>query len=194
MISHVLQESTAPIIEKNRGIIAQYCADIDKMNDLVDGVLLENDRCLIPIYREELEPLGLNDLANKINGSRFCRCFWDRVKKNEFGEGKLELNRNFWNFEGFNNKQLCLDFRFATYDNDKPYYLLGIQIQGNQYRRCAQIGKTKTPFSAEDVFNEFKDGWFDPDYKGGKKEKKIIMMPGLEQRSFDKSHSSLRPI
>lgn len=182
-IFDVLKKSSNPVIENNKAVIAQYCHDIENMNDVVDIVLKENGDRLVNIWKEELEPLGLNDLANKINRSRFCRYFWNRVKRNELDENELDIDerQGFYQWEGLHTKQLTLDFRFATYDGEKPYFVVGVQIQGNQYRRCVEVGRTRVSFSADDLFQEFEENWFDKEFNARKRDKsRLILLPGME--------------
>ncbi len=66
---------------------------------------------------------------------------------------------------GFHNKTNTLDFAFGSKGDEE--FRIGIQIEGNQFRRFVK-GKndSNNPKHVENVFSKSKDEWFDGGFYG----------------------------
>lgn len=178
-ITKCLNNTESEVIKQNKSVIESYCKDLEYLYFLVNSTLKENNNKLIHFYNNEYEDLGINDLINKINGSCFMKSFEENVLSNSKLVEELGLieQNGFYLAQGFNNKQITLDFKYTTSNNNLDF-TIGIQIQGNQFRRFVVINNgTKDPSI---IFNKFKSSYFDENYYGEKKNKeRKIHLPGI---------------
>ena len=168
--------------ENTKNILNQYCTDLKNLNEIIslkqaefNKVGLINDK-----DKNKLDSLGLVDLMNKLNADNFIKYFSEKLKEDKNVANQLFFNlsdtEQFKVYSSFSNKQNIIDFRFYNCyfgkleDKDNKHFLIGIQIEGNQYRRCAEI-QDKQINDCESVFEEFKKDFFDEHFKpNGKKE------------------------
>jgi hypothetical protein len=171
-----LEKSCALGIIDQKKVISGYVDSVVALEKVVAQRM--PNQSLEPVWSKELDGLGVQDLINKLNGSSFLTYFQTHCK--DLG---LVFEGGFEAWQSFNDKKSTLDFRFSNFTEKTKddYFLLGIQIEGDEYRRVAEMPKKKLEkmweekspemTDAEKVFEIFKDAWFDPNFKGGKRGK-----------------------
>ena len=169
-------------------IIIKYCEMIIDLYELLDGKLTSYGDRWVP-YDSDCAALRINDIFNKLMCARLEKAIRDNVSIiNEVGNYKLLIEQY------YGQGGAGIDIRYVNelvYDDDikkesvdkglikhGDFELIGIQIEQNQYRWCAQWYGVHDKYSKETdvLFNRFCDcGWFvDYDCKSFKKEKKMI--------------------
>ena len=151
-------------------LVKSYCDDTENvlwiLRDMYQG---DNAKDIYRLYFDpEIEKIGLNDICSKLSADRFMSYFKKRcLKEDEDLFNSLSMSM------GFSNKKAVLDFRFDTRElsNDRTndhYFSIGIQIEGEQFRRLFEMRKSIS--SPEQEVNDFaiKYKWFGEKKKGGK--------------------------
>ena len=150
---------TSKLDERGLATVNEYCDDIAAIDVLVKQNVGET---LDPFRGDDSgdwDDLGLMDLVNKVRASGFIQYFQEQWEKTGISTpNKVE--------QGFNNKKNTLGFFYCV--PDQP--TIGIQIEGNQFRRVVYIEKAGQ--GAENLYKEFVGSWFDGKYAGGKKKEK----------------------
>lgn len=162
------------IIEK---FVTSIESKLSNQNKLLILEYINNNRCvekivnknikssvLEPVENKSLDNLGIQDLINKIIGSDFVSYVEKRFKEDEI---KLD---HYGNCPGFHNKSYTLDFVISNkkdFAEKRAKHLLsiGIQIEGNQYRRFVE---TDCFSSKDELFEKLADsnyGFFDSNYE-----------------------------
>lgn len=144
--------------ESNRSAIEEYCKDIAVMNEIVAEKASKTTK---PFWDYDLDNLGLQDLINKVKASQFMRRFDEYLKQKSISFGP-----SFEHGHGFHNKKNTIDFRFVSKGEEK--LRIGIQIEGDQFRRFAQLkdNDANNEKYGDIVFSAFKDIWFDGVFYG----------------------------
>lgn len=127
---------------------------------------------------EEMESIRMGDICKKINADMFVQYLnqtlkpeLERIMPDEF---ELEIT------SGFTNKSSLIDIRYTSRSHRE--FMIGIQIQGSQYRKCAE---RRTTTNCDKVFNEFKlAGWF-TDFDPKQKPKEIMGHDTSLGKEFD---------
>lgn len=160
-IIEIAEGSKEALIRNNLSAIREYAENIFHMASIVQSY---DKGALEPIWDGELDVLGLQDLINKVRGSRFMRRFDARRKE----DGLDFLKETFTCGHSFHNKKNTLDFRYVAEDG----FLIGVQIEGDQFRRVVQINpKGPNALTEEELFKKFCGKWFDGAFDGKKKDK-----------------------
>ena len=150
-IIEIAEGSKEVLIQKNLSTIREYAENLFHMAAIVKSY---DQGTIEPIWDGELDGLGLQDLINKVRGSRFMRHFDARSKEDGLEFPKETFTRG----HSFHNKKNTLDFRYVAEDD----FLIGIQIEGDQFRRVAQINpKGPHALTEEELFKKFCGEWFD---------------------------------
>lgn len=154
-------------------IILSYCNDVRNILELIKlGPIKDYTDEKYRIYASNmLDSVGLNDLCYKLSVEGFIQYFSNRYEQEgmdkiygKIGEGKTDFVVR----PGFSRKHALIDFVFDSRirDNDDDYVFIGIQIQGNQYRRCYERAPERGE-SPEKIYqsvisddNEYKRAWF----------------------------------
>lgn len=149
--------------------IREYCQVVDAIGCSLSHYLsLSKDRLSYECKDEfgDLYDLRIADVFKKFRGSDFLH--YVRIRDKEEGsitpicpEGyEVVIN------QGFHNGKVTLDVRLSNWkDADSKYQLLGIQIEGNQFRIVAERNlKFEEGKSADWLYEQYKDSWFDDSY------------------------------
>ena len=177
----IAHASPKEIIKDNIKLIDEYLDNNRRVQTIVTG-LIKNDSFTLVWQNEELndddksalDNLGLADLINKLAGSSLVSYVNERLTADGFDR------EFFYTYESFHNKKPTLDFRLsngAKFDKKECTFLgIGIQIEGNQYRRM--IDRYRDYCSTEAIFNEFVEkGFFAKSIEKGHNKEKIIQFP-----------------
>ena len=97
----------------------------------------------------------------------------------------------FW--QTFHNGKVTLDIRYTNYtEGCKTWFLLGVQIEAEQYRLVAECNKKdENGRDCDALYYEMMDfGWFDDSYEKGTK--KIFNRPTKMEPRGDKKYNSYK--
>ena len=168
-IKRITDEITSDneIIKDKANIIYEYVKVVETINLLLKDNLNKNPNKLI--YNNDLSDkyINLNDIALKLKGNDFYNELFNHIEEFEKIGKELEpYGFVLWTNIEFNNGKVTIDVRFSSRDRDNSHYLLmGVQIESNQYRLVAEMAGNK---SQEEVYDYYKDGWFDDNYQKDK--------------------------
>lgn len=173
-IKEILEKSEVEMIISHKDIILDYLSNNEIVERLVNSNIVDNS--FKQVYNSELNKLGLSDLINKNIGSLLVSYVKTRLK-----EDKIDIP-DFYISEGFNNKKVTLDFKISNWkenvEKNIPYYNIGIQIEGYQYRRMVNI--KKDGYNSNLIFNDFSNyGYFDKKYDN---KEKVIRFPNDNEK------------
>lgn len=149
-------------------LVKSYCRDTKNVLSILEDKINEDKES--KNYRIYVDPLmdkmGLNDICSKLSGETFMSYFKMRCED----EYKNLYEHLFLNVD-FSNKNVIIDFRFDTrIDKDNTndhYFLIGIQLERNQFRRVFEMRKEKVN-PEKKVFDLAKKyNWFGQKKKGG---------------------------
>lgn len=161
-IKAIAKHSKSSVIKEHIEQINEYCEIIDCLNVILKNNLEKNKNILNYEHDESLEDLRISDIFKKHK----CSEFLTYIKTNS---SELELMKPFgYNLvinQDFNNGKATLNVRFSNYvDNKTPYNLLGVQLEGNQFRIVAEKNANETANTPDKVFEEFSNNWFDNEF------------------------------
>lgn len=154
-----------PIVQEYAETTKAMCALLNsRVASLADGLPDFSSR------DEELEDLHLRDIYFKLSANLFVRKFSEsnafRSWRNRFNQFGLGLRVA----DGFSNKTWCIDVNVFKMENNEafneskgnPFITFGIQIQGVQFRRMAEVFHAARSNQFEDIFTRFRQlEWFD---------------------------------
>lgn len=184
-IEEIAAKSQSELILKNRAQIEEYCSMICHLVSVLRGAVELCPGRLEYWCGQELtaalEEIRLRDIFVKLKAASFVRFLKER-------EGELfKLCPKGYRLEigqGFHRKSATIDVRFTDWEaRNKQYLHLGIQLQGDQYRRIAERNGRFT--SVEEVFHEFKGDWFDENYRPEAQERVIFGRPTRMRALYD---------
>ena len=148
-------------------LVKSYCEDTKNglwiLRDMYQG---DNAKDIYRLYFDpEIEKFGLNDICSKLSADRFMSYFKNRFSEEDILNG-LSMS--------FSNKKAVLDFRFDTRElstdrTNDHYFSIGIQIEGEQFRRLFEMRKSTSSPEQEVCDFAIKYKWF-----GEKEGKKIV--------------------
>ena len=155
-----------------KAIVQEYGETTKAMCDLLESCVKDLAGGLPDPSRKdkELEDLHLRDIYFKLGASLFVRKFGECDEFNSWRTRFNELGLDLRVADGFSNKTWCIDIKaFKTenreaFDESKgnPFITFGIQIQGVQFRRMAEVFHTARSNQFDDIFNRFQElDWFD---------------------------------
>ena len=143
--------------------VNEYCQIIDAMYNVLFMGVEKNKGILKYENNTQLEKIRLNHLAMKFKGFDFLSHLHDNLSVWGYWED-FKLDKH----QSFNNGKVTIDIRYSNRtEQSKQWLTLGVQIEEYQYRIMAE--KNSSEYSCEDVYNEFKNSWFN------RKEKSISM-------------------
>ncbi len=151
-IQQTVESSTKEEIIYYKDQIFEYCSNIKKMQELL---LLDIEKTNDKLEFEcssKLKSLRIEDLFIKLKGAHFINYVRQNLEaKIEVDGYKLEI------LQGFHHGKATLDFRYVNWDS-KNYnpHVIGVSIEGAQYRRYAQRSEEDQLFSKMCGL-----GWFD---------------------------------
>lgn len=163
--------------ERSLATVSEYCDDITAMDALVKQKVGET---LNPFWGDgsgDWDDLGLMDLVNKVRASKFMQYFREHWNKDEMGP--LD---DPW--QGFNHKKNTLDFHYSVSDD----FTIGIQIEGDQFRRMVYLNGQNKSQDAEKLFERFVGTWFDGKFRSEGDKDHIIHWPGSEKMDTKLTH------
>lgn len=111
---------------------------------------------------KSLNDLRIADIFKKHKGSQFLNYLKAHQKELETMEPNgYDLTIS----QSFNNCKTTIDVRFyKRKDENTPYNLLGVQIEGNQFRIVAEKNAHLENITADDIYNDLANKWFDDSY------------------------------
>jgi len=164
-IEWTAKQSVSEAIKSHLTQILEYCKTINAINTLLNAAVEESGEALE--YWEFIEKYNLNDklirlddVFIKLKGAKFSKYVTDRLDLEDI---RLKAKQyHFDNYTSFHNGKATLDFRFSNWkEGVRDYLTIGIQVEGSQYRFIVEKGGLH---KAEDIYEEFKNIWFDDTY------------------------------
>ncbi len=165
--------------------VEEYCKIIEYMNDILFDELNQTQNKLLYSCNADLHSLRIYDIYAKMRGAQFLNYLKNKEKEFEnLDDNGFKLG--IW--QSFNHGKVTLDIRYSNWENyEKPWFLLGVQIEGDQYRFVAECNKKlENGKTCDELYNEMVgSGWFDDSYN--KETSKIhgkatSMSPRYEQK------------
>src|SRR5574344_840402 len=168
-IKIILGKSTNTVIIEHKNQILEYCEVVDAINKILADNINKHENVLTYSHSNELDKLRINDVFIKHKASQFVQYL--KSKKCELDPYK-PAGFDFSICQGFNNGKATIDVKFSNCDDKKPndqYQLLGVQIEENQFRIIAEKNAKAENLSPDDIFNQYKNTWFDTAYNKNSK-------------------------
>lgn len=161
-IRKIQSSSSNVIIIKNSKLIVEYCDILDFLTDVVIE-RLEQTSNLLDFNSGYLNKIRFDDVYKKFKADDYIKKYLRNSQE------LLDIVPNGFELKTepyFSDKNAIIDIRFVIKDK----MVIGVQIQGNQFRLVAE---RSIPNKCKEVFNEFLGyGWFDPSFD--KRENKTI--------------------
>ncbi|HBF15885.1 MAG TPA: hypothetical protein DDW30_09470 [Clostridiales bacterium] len=145
----------SPLSNEQKAQIREYCSNIHCMIAIVNHELKSSENRLINSSGKELNDVSvrLQDLCIKLKGADFV----DHLRKAFVHESSLKITL------GFNRKKSTIDIYYENESEKDPSPILGIQIEGTQYRRFAL--QKSGDANADSLFVKYAEkGLFDSNY------------------------------
>jgi len=138
--------------------ILQYCNMIENITLLVNNFVITSGESLEYDYAR-LAEIRFDDLCRKIKANDFVN-YLNKMIKHEIDEKLIGTGYKADLWSSFSRKDSIIDLRLVKDSGKLTEKLLGIQIQGNQYRLHGS--KKGTDIKCDDVFEDLKNlGWFE---------------------------------
>lgn len=164
-IRDIATKSTKKNIIDNLSTIKEYCDVLEAIDVCLNHYMLES-RGTLKYDCGELDKLRIADVYKKMKGSDFLgfvekeKHFFDNVCPKGF---KTLISQS------FHNGKTTLDVRFKK-DDDHICNIIGVQLEGNQFRVCVQCGIKDPEWTSKEtyseiLYNRFKDIWFDDSFE-----------------------------
>jgi len=159
-IHEIANKSKSNVIINHLNQIEEYCDIILCLNLILE----ENINKYKNVFtydcdKDILKELRISDVFKKHKCSQFFNYIINRKEELEV------LKPNGYNLnisQGFHNNRATLDVRFSNYvDYSINYKLLGVQIEGDQFRIVAE---RNAQFSTDSIYSELNYNWFDDSY------------------------------
>ena len=137
----------------NIDAIVEYC-DVVKNTDETIKCAIEDKMGVLDYRFPNLAEIRLDDVAKKLKGSDFLRYVRERLDDSKYSVSGYEIKTG----QSFNNKKVTLDFKYSNWtSDDKPWFCIGVQIEGTQYRLIVDRNK---PHECGPTYDEFDERWF----------------------------------
>lgn len=191
-IRTIANNSKIEVIHQNLHIINEYCEVLYAINVCINRHLtISKDK--LDYSCQELYNLRIADVYKKLKGSNFLSFVNDY--KNEI-ESYCPKNYKLITGSDFHNGKATLDIRFCNYeDKSLKCSVIGVQLEGEQFRIVVQKDLSEhEKVNADELYNLFKDSWFDDSYNSKDKNRKIFgfdtTMKATKGRKYDSYQTS----
>lgn len=191
-IRRIAANSKSETIQQNLYIINEYCDILNAINSSLNHYLILS-RGKLDYSCEKLYALRIADVYKKLKGSDFL--LFINNHKNEI-ESYCPKNYELRLGSGFHNGKATLDIRFCNYkDKNVKCSVIGVQLEGDQFRIVAQKDTfDQAKVKADDLYELFKDSWFDDSYVSKGKNRKLFgfdtTMKATKGRKYDSYQTS----
>lgn len=169
-IYSIAEESSQELIQEKLPQIYEYCNIIKAINQVLKKAIALNQHRIN--YACELDELRLRDVFVKLKGSDFIRFIVQR--KSEL-ESMCPKGYDLAIWQSFHNGKATLDIRFTNSicvdRNSDEYLMIGVQIEGYQYRFVVEKNGT---YDAQKLYDRFKFEWFDDSLDCYAKERRVF--------------------
>ena len=185
-----IASKTDKLSSEQRSQVDEYCQIIEEIYNILFAIVEKNKRILKYENNTLLEKIRLNHLAMKFKGADFLSHLNDNLNVWAFfGDFKLDIHQS------FNNGKVTIDIRYSNRTKESKQWLtLGVQIEEYQYRLMAE--RNSSEYSCEDVYNEFKNSWFNRKQKSTSMKKEYCKYQGndysfvYQYQNIDKNNNS----
>jgi len=138
--------------------ILQYCDMIDNITLLVNNFVTTSGKSLNYDYKK-LTEIRFDDLCKKIKANDFVNYLKETIKP-EIDEKLIGTGYKADLWSSFSRKDSIIDLRLVKDSGELTEKMIGIQIQGNQYRLHGS--RKGFDIKCDDVFEELKNiGWLE---------------------------------
>lgn len=191
-IRTIANNSKSEFIHQNLQIINEYCEVLNAINNCINHYLTISKDNLDYSCRE-LYALRIADVYKKLKGSNFISFVNEHRTEIEFYcPENYELRIG----SSFHNGKATLEIRFCNYkDKNAKCSVMGVQLEGDQFRIVAQKDIfDQTKVKADDLYELFKNSWFDDSYVSKGKNRKLFgfdtTMKATKGRKYDSYQTS----
>ncbi|MEG2792670.1 MAG: PD-(D/E)XK nuclease family protein [Bacilli bacterium] len=161
-IIEIAKTSGSIIIKNHLEQIEEYCNILNCINLILDENINRHKNVLTYECDDVLYDLRIADIFKKHKGSQFIN--YVKSKKDELEKLKPD-GYNLILSQSFHNGKTTLDMRFSNWVNEGSIYtLLGVQIEGDQFRIIAEKNAQLEGISSDIIYETFKNKWFDDSY------------------------------
>ncbi len=163
---------TAELVESDlfeKELILQYAEMIGSISDVISHYskkVFENRLVGWKGY-DNIQEIRMGDVLKKLKADQFVKYMsrYDELAQDLPSGYKLKSSAS------FSNASSIVDFRYIKGQDKEEEFLIGIQIQGTQFRKCVQVNQ---PNKMDELFTEYKkSGWFS-DPQGEKRGERSI--------------------
>lgn len=146
------------LIQKYAEMLCKLCEVMTEALDCCGNRLITKGDCY------GLTDIKMDDILKKINAEEFIKYLRQSMEKElrpSVGEYTLLMRTDFY------NKSAVIDIRYAkieeikkrTKTEKRETFVIGVQLQGNQYRRVVQVPDPKT--CSDELWGKYKNkNWF----------------------------------
>lgn len=164
-IYRIAEESYSEIIKTHIEQIEEYCLIIKCIKLILSESLKKAfEKYDYEINHRDLRDIRLLDVFKKLKGSYFLSAF----KRSATYKELLMLENNSYKLgisQSFNNGKTTIDIKYQKGNfEDAGYEAIGIQLEEYQFRIRAERNSKKENISPEDIYNIYKDSWFDDSF------------------------------
>lgn len=162
-ILEIAMHSKSELIKNHFEQIEEYCHILKCINLILDtNINSHNNYLTYDCDYDTLNSLRIADIFKKHKGSQFIN--YVKSRKEEL-ENLKQDGYCLVISQSFHNGKTTLDIRFSNWVNDEtPYNLLGVQIEGDQFRIVAERNARLEGISADCIYDNLKNKWFDDSY------------------------------
>lgn len=160
-------------IEKNcfeKELIYRYAEMLKDLNLIITDFLGSTKKMWVSSFDfSDLETIRMDDVIQKYSASVFSKYINERLKNSDVK--KAVSNYDLIVTNAYSNKHAAVDVRYVQQEKSDSISVIGIQIEGNQYRWFVQMNNSLNNREKEKLFDQYVSlGWF-ADYN---EEKKVI--------------------
>lgn len=146
-INNILKNINLESIESD--IISLYSQDISNIHTLIEHQISTDEKKYTYLAPKHLEEIKLGDVYLKYRASELKNYILQEFKKNKdlntsWGMPKVEAS--------FNNKKPTISVVYRQIINDEELGVIGIQIEGNQFRMICGFNSTRHKYNDENQF------------------------------------------
>lgn len=158
-IKEVAEKNEAESFEKS--LIIEYCTMIRNLSEILLDYDHQFEKRLVNGTVEDLETIRMDDVLKKLKADEFVKYLNAAVKPiipNSIGIFELKISSD------YSNKNSIVNIRYVQNKDTNKFTVIGIQIQGGQYRKCYQVYGRKCD---DDI--DLPENWFDSKFQKGDK-------------------------
>lgn len=148
-----------------KDLIIKYAEMLDKLVRCIEKELEKDNNCWVSSISDDIIELRLADIVSKLRARTFAEWLSKELDSNSsICRTKNGYHLAINDYYGARAKAGGIDIRYVKTDKKGQVTdVIGIQIEGKQYRKCAQINNSS--LKPDDLFEKYRDaGWFETEH------------------------------